>query len=97
MTPQPTVTSDAAGSESHSAHPLLKIAAPLIALAATWAAEKVLATGYSALTGSKPPHAEDRGVSLARALAWSVATATTAAVVQVIIYRAAARTDPDPA
>lgn len=79
----------------HAAHPMLKLAAPLIVIAATWATEKVLSATYSAVTGSKPPHADDRGVSFSRALAWTVATATTAAVVQVIIYRAAAKQVPD--
>jgi hypothetical protein len=78
----------------HSAHPLLKLAAPLVVLAATWATEKVLAASYTAITGSKPPNADDRAVSFSRALAWTVATAATAAVVQVVIYRAAAKSVP---
>ena len=88
-------TSDAPQPRMHSAHPMLKIAAPLIVIAATWATEKVLAAGYSAVTGSKPPSADDRRVSFARALTWTVATATAAAVVQVVIYRAVAKTVPD--
>lgn len=83
------------GSQVHSAHPMLKLAAPLVVIAATWATEKVLAAGYAAVTGNKPPNADDRGVSFGRALAWTIATATTAAVVQVVIYRAAAKTVPD--
>lgn len=86
---------EAAEPRMHSAHPMLKLAAPLIVIAATWATEKVLAAGYSAVTGNKPPNADDRGVSFTRALAWTVATAATAAVVQVVIYRAAAKTVPD--
>jgi hypothetical protein len=83
------------GEPEHSAHPMLKLAAPLVVIAATWATEKVLAAGYTAITGSKPPNADDRGVSFARALTWTIATAATAAVVQVIIYRTAAKTLPD--
>jgi hypothetical protein len=86
---------DGSDQHMHSVHPMLKIAAPLVVIAATWATEKVLAAGYTALTGSKPPSADDRRVSFARALTWTVATATAAAVVQVVIYRAAAKTVPD--
>lgn len=77
-----------------AAYPVLKIAAPFVALAATWAAERVLSAAYSAATGHKPPDADDRSVHFARALAWTVATATTAAVVQMVIYRAAAKAIP---
>lgn len=69
-------------------HPALKVAAPLIVIAATWASNKAIAMGYSAITGKEPPNPDDRRVSLGRALAWTVATATTAAVIQMVIYRA---------
>lgn len=78
-----------------SAHPVLKIAAPFVVLAATWAADRALSAGYSAVTGKKPPNVDDRAVSFARALTWTLATATTAAVIQLVIYRAAAKGIPD--
>lgn len=74
--------------EQHHGHPALKIAAPLIVIAATWASNKVLTMGYSAITGKEPPNPDDRRVSFARALTWTLATAATAAVVQMVIYRA---------
>jgi hypothetical protein len=78
-----------------SAHPVLKIAAPFVVLAATWAADRALTAGYSAVTGKKPPNPDDRAVSFSRALAWTLATATTAAVIQLVIYRAAAKATPE--
>jgi len=78
-----------------SAHPVLKIAAPFVVLAATWAADRALSAGYSAVTGKKPPNVDDRAVSFARALTWTLATATTAAVIQLVIYRAASKGIPD--
>lgn len=78
-----------------SAHPVLKIAAPFVVFAATWAADKALTAGYSAVTGKRPPDVDDRAVSFSRALAWTLATATTAAVIQLVIYRAAAKSAPE--
>jgi ABC-type Fe3+ transport system permease subunit len=80
--------SESAEEPQHGTHPALKVAAPLIVLAATWASNKVIAMGYSAITGKEPPNPDDRRVSLARALTWTIATAATAAVIQMVIYRA---------
>lgn len=79
----------------HHPHPMLKVAAPLIVIAASWAASKTLNLGYSTLTGKEPPNPDDRRVSFGRALAWTIATATTAAVVQMVIYRAVSSLDDD--
>ncbi len=78
-----------------SARPVLKIAAPFVVLAATWAVDRALSSGYTAITGKQPPNTDDRNVSFPRALAWTVATATTAAVIQLVIYRAAAKAVPE--
>lgn len=80
-----------------SAHPVLKVAAPFVVLAATWAVDRALSSGYTAITGKQPPNADDRNVSFPRALAWTVATATTAAVIQLVIYRAASKSIPENA
>ena len=76
-------------------HAALKVAAPLIVIAATWASNKALTMGYSAITGKQPPNPDDRRVSFGRALTWTLATAATAAVVQMIIYRAVSTSDED--
>ena len=78
-----------------SAHPVLKVAAPFVVLAATWAADRALTASYSAITGRKPPNADDSSVSFSKALAWTLATATTAAVIQLVIYRAASKAVPE--
>ena len=74
-----------------SARPVLRVAAPFVVLAATWAADRALTAGYTAMTGKKPPNADDRAVKFSSALAWTLATATTAAVIQLVIYRAASK------
>ena len=78
-----------------SARPILKVAAPFVVLAATWAADRALSAGYTAMTGKKPPNADDRAVKFSSALAWTLATATTAAVIQLVIYRAASKATPE--
>ena len=78
-----------------SARPVLKVAAPFVVLAATWAADRALSAGYTAMTGKKPPNADDRSVRFSSALAWTLATAPTAAVIQLGIYRAASKAVPE--
>jgi hypothetical protein len=80
---------------THAAHPMMKFAAPLVALGATWASEQALSVVYRKVTGHEPPATDDRSVSFSRALAWTVATATTAAVVSMVIYRYSSRVVPD--
>lgn len=87
--------SENAPQHAHSTHPALKVAAPFIVLAATWASNKALTMAYSAVTGKEPPNPDDRRVSLGRALTWTVATAATAAIVQMVIYRAVSSTTDD--
>jgi|GEM_PF-2368645 len=76
---------------SHPAHPVLRMTAPLVALGASWAASKALAVAYRSITGQEPPVPEDRTVTFARVLTWTVLTATTGAVIQMVVYRAAGR------
>ena len=87
--------SETATEHHHQTHPALKIAAPFIVFAATWASNKALTVAYSAITGKEPPNPDDRRVSLGRALTWTIATAATAAVVQMVIYRAVSSDDDD--
>ncbi len=64
-----------------------KVAAPLIALAATWVVRQVMERGYTRITGTKPPHASDREQSLRRVIIWAATTAAAMAVVTVAIDR----------
>lgn len=81
--------------DAKAAHPALRMAAPLVALGASWAASKALSGAYRAITGDEPPVAEDRSVSLTRVLTWTIVTAATGAVIQMAVYRFASRALPD--
>lgn len=72
-------------------HPVLHVIAPLAALAATWGIRKGLAVAYRSATGSPPPLPDDPGVPLRKALVWTLATTASAAVVEMLILRAANR------
>ena len=81
-------------SERH-AHPVLHITAPLVVLGATWLARKVLNTAYERATGKTPPVPDDPRVSFGRALAWTLVAAGSAAVIEMVIYRAAGKVIPE--
>jgi hypothetical protein len=70
-------------------NPVAHILAPIAAIGATFLVRKALDRGYRSVTGSRAPEARDPRVSLTRALLWTAATAVTAAVVEVAVYRAA--------
>ena len=67
-----------------------KIAAPLIALGATWAVREVLERVYTKVTGNKPPHASDPDQPMTAILIWAATTAAAVAVVGVAIDRLSA-------
>jgi len=69
--------------------PLLHLAAPLVAVAAVWAARQGINRTYTYVTGRTPPAPSDPRTSWMRALAWTAATATTAAVIEVSVHRLA--------
>ena len=77
--------------DGRTVHPALHIAAPLVALAATWAVRTALNAGYRAVTKSSPPSAEDARIPLRKVLAWTLVTTTSAALVELFIMRAANR------
>jgi hypothetical protein len=68
-------------------HPLLHLAAPLVAAAAVWAARQGITRAYTLVSGRTPPAPNDPLTSWTRALAWTAATATTAAVIEVSVHR----------
>jgi len=68
-------------------NPLMHLVAPIVAIGATMIVRKVLNSGYRRVTGSPAPDPHEPGVSLTRALVWAVATAATAAAVEVAVYR----------
>jgi hypothetical protein len=66
---------------------ILKIAAPIITIGATWAVRKVLEKGYSSAMGGQPPRASDPDASMRRVILWAIATAAAVAVVNVAVDR----------
>ena len=70
-------------------NPVAHLLAPIAAVAATFVVRKVLDRGYQTVSGSRAPDARDPGVSLGKALMWTAATAMTAALVEVAVYRLA--------
>ncbi len=69
--------------------PLLHLAAPLVGAGAVWAARQGLNRAYERATGRTPPAPTDPQTSWARAIMWTAATATTAAVIEVAVHRLA--------
>lgn len=69
--------------------PLLHVAAPLVTAAAIWAARQAIDRTYKGLTGRTPPTPRDPQTSWARAIVWTAATATTAALTEVAVHRLA--------
>lgn len=68
-----------------------KLAAPVLALAATWGVRHVMDRAYRRSTGSPPPRAGDPEVPLGRVLMWAAASAAVLAVTNVVIDRLTAR------
>ena len=66
---------------------LVKIVAPLAALAAAAAVRRLLDSGYRRVTGSAPPRANDRSVPMSRVLLWAATTAAAVAVATVVVDR----------
>lgn len=68
-------------------NPVVHVIAPLVAYGATMLVRKVLQTSYRQLTGDEVPDARDPQVRFTRALAWTIFTASTSAVIEVAVYR----------
>jgi hypothetical protein len=70
---------------------MLRLAAPLIAAGAVWAAGKALRQGYSVATGTPPPKPDDLDVPVLRVVMFAMATAAVTAVINVTIQRGVAK------
>ena len=64
-----------------------KVAAPLLAIGATWAVQRGLEKAYVMATGHAPPRASDPHASMRRIILWAATTAVAVAVVNVVIDR----------
>ena len=65
--------------------------AGLAAMGVSMAARPVLNAVYRQVTGSTPPRAEDPLVPFGRALAWTIASAVTGAVLEMVVQRTTRR------
>lgn len=65
--------------------------AGLAAMGVSMAARPVLNALYRRVTGNQPPTADDPLVPFGRALAWTVVSATTGAVLEMIVQRTTRR------
>jgi hypothetical protein len=70
-------------------HPLLRPVAPLVSFGAVWASREVINRSYERISGRTPPNPSDPRTSWRRAIAWTVTTATTAALIEVAVRRLA--------
>ncbi len=73
----------------HRVHPVLHVLAPVATIATVWAAKEVITRVYVRTTGREAPVPSDLGTSWKRAIAWTVVTTSTAAVIEVSLRRLA--------
>lgn len=78
-------------SESDDGGLVVGAVAGIAAMGISMAARPVLNAVYRQITGNQPPRAEDPGVPFAKALVWTVVSATTGAVLELIVQRATRR------
>ena len=81
------MTLDQGSTPAQDPNMILKVAAPIVAIGATWAVRKIMDKSYSGLTGNPPPRANDPNQHLMKVLLWATATAAAIAVVDVVISR----------
>jgi hypothetical protein len=65
--------------------------AGIAAMGISMAARPVLNAVYRQVTGTQPPRAEDPMVPFGRALAWTIASAVTGAVLEMVVQRTTRR------
>ncbi len=71
----------------HRLHPVLHVVAPIVTMAAVWGAREAITRSYEVVTGRRAPRPSDPQTSWRRALAWTVLTTSTAAVIEVSVHR----------
>ena len=74
--------------EEIEVNPLVHVVAPVVAIVGTMLIRKVINSGYEKMTGRTAPLPRDPAVPWGRALMWTVVITTSAAVAEVVIYRA---------
>lgn len=91
------IDSIADGTENENDNPpeegslLVGAVAGIAAMGVSMAARPVLNAVYKGITGHQPPRAEDPSVPFGRALAWTLFSATTGAVLELVVQRVSRR------
>jgi hypothetical protein len=70
---------------------LWKLYAGVLGAVTTFAAQKLVALGWRAATGNKPPTPTDPDTPMIEAVSWAVASAVGVGVTQLVTQRLAAR------
>jgi len=93
----PDIDSVANGAETDTDTPpeegslLVGAVAGIAAMGVSMAARPVLNAVYRSITGHQPPRAEDPSVPFGRALVWTLFSATTGAVLELVVQRVSRR------
>lgn len=69
-------------------NPMVHLIAPVAAILGTMLVRKVVSSAYERATGKPAPLARDPHTSMMRAIVWTAIITTSAAVAEVVIYRA---------
>ena len=69
-------------------NPMVHMIAPFAAILGTLIVRKVVSSAYERATGKPAPLARDPHTSMMRAIVWTAIITTSAAVAEVVIYRA---------
>ena len=74
--------------EEIEVNPMVHVVAPVVAIVGTMLIRKAINGAYEKSTGRVAPLPRDPAVPFVRAVAWTVLITTTAAVAELVIYRA---------
>lgn len=74
--------------EEMEVNPMVHVVAPVAAIIGTMIIRKIINSTYEKSTGRVAPLPRDPAVPIVRAVAWTVLITTTAAVAELVIYRA---------
>lgn len=85
------VDAPAADSDGEESSLLVSAVAGIAAMGVSMAARPALNSIYRGITGHEPPRAEDPKVPFRRALMWTLFSATTGAVLELVVQRVSRR------
>jgi hypothetical protein len=74
--------------ETIEVNPMVHLIAPVAAVIGTMVVRKVINSAYERATGRPAPMARDPRTSMMRAIVWTAVITASAAVAEVVIYRA---------